>query len=113
MNDDPKFLAGIDLLKRTGMTGCRIAHSAEEEGDPVIWHVTGTWGKATHECCAAMHPVEALMRLCEQVIDGGICSHCTKQTIFVHDTFEVGYLQKVGCVYAFDPELRTFRRGCE
>ena len=109
----PKFIGGIEMLKRTGMTNFRIGYSHDDDGPPVIWHVTGTWRKAS-ECAAAGDPVEAVMRLCELVVDGGQCSHCTKPTILVHDSVDPGQmLESMGCVYAWDPELKTFRRGCE
>ena len=112
--NDPKFLQGIDLLRRTGMTSFRVGHTDEEEdAPPVIWHCTGTWRKAI-ECAAALDPTEALMRLCERVIDGGLCTHCKQLTIFIHDVVDPGEaLEMMGCVYAWDPELLTFRRGCE
>lgn len=109
--DDPRFHAGLDLLSRTGMSEFTIGHSDPEDHDPVAWYALGKWGDR-HEVAAGMHPFVALMRLCERVIDGGKCAHCGKPTIFVED-METGFLDRVGCVYAYDPELRTFRRGCE
>ncbi len=122
---DPRFLAGVKLLERTGARSFRIGHSDEDDGDPVIWHATATWGlnpttgrpmprggRISHEVAAALNPVDAVMRLCEQVIDGGECAHCHRPTAFTPDT-DTAVLDLIGCVYAWDPELATFRRDCE
>lgn len=123
---DPRFLAAVKLLERTGARNFRIAHSPEDDGDPTVWYATATWymrsgrpvadsrggAAVVHEAAAAINPVTAVLRLCEQVIDGGECAHCGLPTIFVEDT-DTGLLDRMGCVYAWDPELATFRRGCE
>jgi hypothetical protein len=118
MSDDPHMLdpmltGGIDLLRRTGLTALRISYSPDDDGPPVIWHATGTW-EAGSEAAAAMTPLVAVMRLCEQVIDGGHCEHCGRGTMFTHDTLDFGpLLPAVTCIWAWDPELKVFRRGCE
>lgn len=56
------------------------------------------------------------MRLCEQLIDGGTCAHCYQLTIFDENPSDGPFddlLSMMGCVYAWDPELSTFRRSCE
>jgi hypothetical protein len=121
----PKFKAGVEMIERTGAQSFRIGYSDEDEGEPVVWYATATWGldpsthrpmpaggRITHEAAAAIHPEEAVLRLCEQVIDGGECSHCHLPTIFVEDS-DTSLLDRIGCVYAWDPELETFRRNCE
>ena len=124
----PKFKAATDLLRRTGVSGLRFGYTdEEEEGLPVIWHATGTWGSAPyglnkvrtkgggvfHETAAGLDPETAILRLCEAVIDGGECKHCHKTTIFIEDSYTRFLDQMGGCIYAWDPELQVFRRGCE
>lgn len=111
---DPKFIAGVELLRRTGAMTFRCGYTDTSDGDPVIWHATCTW-ISQREADAALNPVEAVMRLCERVIDGGMCTHCKKSTIFIHDVIDPGPMLESlgGCIYAWDPELRVFRRGCE
>lgn len=122
---DPRLLAGVHMLERTGARGVRIGFTDEEaEGEPVVWHATATWhvnaqglpiargGRLQHEAAGALHPVTAVMRLCELVVDGRRCAHCTRPTIFTPDVVP-GILDEMGCVYSYDPELQTFRRGCE
>ena len=117
---DPKFIQGIEMLRRTGMSKFRIGYTDEkEDGPPVIWHATATYirnrKRPIHEVAAALDPVEATMRLCEMLIDGGVCTHCKQLTIFYYEgPVDPGVLlESMGCVYAWDPELKTFRRGCE
>lgn len=123
--DDPRFTAAVDLIGRTGATTFRIGYSDEDDGPPTVWYATAVWvsqaapgGPDTRaEAAAAMDPLSAVLRLCEQVIDGGTCTHCGQRTIFDPDppTDDVvsDILDKMGCRYAWDPELATFRRSCE
>ena len=121
---DPKALAGVDLLRRTGAKEFQIRYSDDEQ--PVVWlavagyrgerrnPITGKSTSAEHfEAAGAMDPTTAIMRLCEQLIDGGLCRHCHRRTIFNADAEPGELLDAVGCVYAWDPELKTFRRNCE
>jgi hypothetical protein len=53
------------------------------------------------------------MRLLDQTIDGGTCTHCGRPT-GVTDRWESSMpLADVVCWQVYDPELRVFRRGCE
>jgi len=84
---DPRFGAALKLLERTGMREFRIGWSDEEDGPPIVFYALGTWrlnpqgkpiargGRLSYEVGASIIPVEAVLRLCEQVIDGGECAH--------------------------------------
>lgn len=121
---DPRFLAGVKLIERTGATSFRIGYSDDDDGPPVVWYAVATWRSARRvagypvkgderaEAAAALDGTTAVLRLCEQVIDGGQCQHCGQMTSFVPDT-DTELLDLIGCVYAWDPELETYRRGCE
>jgi len=128
--DSPRLLAGVKLIERTGARNFRIGYSPEEDGEPVVWYATATWfmrsgrpvadarggAQVRYEAAAAMNGTTAVMRLCEQVIDGGLCTHCKQLTIFDENPGDSPFdtlLDAMGCVYAWDPELSTFRRGCE
>lgn len=123
--NDPRFLAAVKLLERTGAKTFRIGYSDEDDGPPTVWYACATWqhvtaGPTVHsggEAAAALDPVQAVLRLCEQVIDGGECTHCRRPTIFEADmpmgTAIDHVLDDMGCVYSWDPELATFRRSCE
>ncbi|RTK99938.1 MAG: hypothetical protein EKK65_08810 [Lysobacterales bacterium] len=55
--------------------------------------------------------------LLEQVLDGGMCVHCGRQTAVERrwdDAELLAELSAVGaCVYAYDPETKRYRRSCE
>jgi hypothetical protein len=113
---DPRIVAAVDLLGRTGVHEVTIRYCDEE--DPTVWMVLGTWkrGQRDHtDVCAGMTPWRAMLRLCEAVMDGGRCTHCGRPTMV--DEAPAGPLgvglDAVVCTYRYDPELRTFRRGCE
>jgi hypothetical protein len=109
---DPRFIAGVQLLERTGAQTFRIGWSDEGDGPPIVYYAVAQWVGNRAEAAGALHPVAAVLRLCEKVIDGGACTHCHRLTIFVEDT-DTELLDQMGCVYAWDPELETFRRSCE
>lgn len=112
----PKIVAGVELLRRCGMESFQLRYSDDER--PIVWiavailheRITGRTGVS--EAAAALHPETATMRLCAQLVDGGTCSHCGKPTGF-EVTPDAMPLQRTICWYQWDPELKTFRRGCE
>lgn len=111
---DPRFLAAVQMIERTGAQTVRIGYSDPDDGPPTVWYAVAQWVGNRAEAAASLDPLRAVLRLCEQVIDGGTCVHCRKQTIFAADLAETGpLLDAMGCVYAWDPELATFRRSCE
>ena len=77
---DDIFLAGVDLIGRTGATGFQIRYSDDEE--PTVWVAVANH-RGTHSVAAALHPGRAVMRLCEELIDGGECTHCHRVATFV------------------------------
>jgi hypothetical protein len=113
---DPRIVAAIDLLGRTGVEEVQVRYCEEEQ--PVVWMALGTWkrGKRTAtEVGAGLTPWRAMFRLCEAVMDGGTCTHCKRPTM-VDDQPAAGPLAGLAellCAYRYDPELRTFRRACE
>ena len=107
--EDPRFLPAVDMIGRTGAEQFQIRYCEEEE--PVIWMCSARWGERW-ETAAALNPIVALFRLCDQVVDGGICIHCNRPTGFIPD-FNPMPAENWLCFYKWDPELRTFRRSCE
>jgi hypothetical protein len=111
---DPRFIAAVDMIRRTGASEIQIRFQDDEE--PVVWFVVARYerdGEKRSEVDAAIeHPLPAILRLCERLIDGGKCVHCNRPTSF--DTnFGNSFLDDLMCWYSYDPELKTFRRGCE
>lgn len=108
--DDPKFTAALDLLHRTGIKTFQIRFSDDEK--PIVWMAIAEWNGEKYEAAASLHPTIAIFRLLAQVLDGGQCTHCKRPTGFSEDTDELPGGDFI-CWYQWDPELRTFRRGCE
>lgn len=122
---DPRFIAAVDLVRRTGALEFQIRYSDDEM--PVVWfacarHLKGPdgtpvaagtpGGEISWDAAAGMTPYRAVFRLCETLVDAGTCQHCSRPT-GVHDAPESMPMEDVFCWYAYDPELKTFRRGCE
>lgn len=107
---DPRFVAAIDLIHRTGSRGFQIRY--DDEQDPVVWVAVGKWGD-TYEAAGAMTPLKAVMRLLEAAMDGGTCAYCTKPTAVSDNWVSPTIADELICWWLFDPETQTFRRSCE
>lgn len=111
---DPVTLAGVDLVARTGAKTFALRWSDDEQ--PVVWMALAEFerdGRHWHEVAAGLTPRTAVYRLCEALMDGAQCTHCHRPT-GVADDFEGEMpVDSHICWYRYDPELRTFRRGCE
>ena len=122
---DPRFIAGVDMIRRTGALDFQIRY--DDDQDPVVWvavaqHVVGRDGRPTpkgtvgscpvYTVGAALNGVRAVMKLCEELIDGGQCAHCGKPAMF-DDGFDGTIFDEALCWTQWDPELATFRRSCE
>jgi hypothetical protein len=135
--EDPRLVAAVQLVERMGALEFQIRYDDNEGSGPVVWNalarfrvVTGRRGArllervpertdgafAVHEnhweVAAAMAPLGAVLRLADQLMDGGTCTHCGKPTGVTHDPDEMPLGDYV-CWYQFDPELAVYRRGCE
>lgn len=119
--DDPQLLALYDLLGRTGAREVQLRYSDDEQ--PVVWFAVATFRTPLierWETAAGHDPVQALQRLAAEIIDGAECAHCGRPTIFNEAVEPIlgnglagAVVDATTCVYGWDPELRTFRRGCE
>lgn len=106
---DDVLKAAVALLGRTGATDLTIGYSDEHE--PPVWFAVASFGDQ-HEASGAMSPVLAVLRLLELLVDGGTCAHCRRPTSVVVEQGTMPLSDTI-CWYQFDPELKTFRRGCE
>lgn len=120
--DDPRVTAMLDMLERTGIRKFQLRY--EDSDEPVVWmalalHLldgdgrpVAEGGRPSWRVAASLHPVGAVFELLEALIDGGTCRHCSRPTGITldHDGMP---LDALFCWYAYDPELSTFRRGCE
>lgn len=108
--EDPRFIPATEMIGRTGAKSFQIRYSDDEV--PVVWFAVAVYNETQFECAAAPDPIGAVLRLCDQIVDGGMCTHCQRPTGFIADLDPVP-LGEVVCWYQWDPELKTFRRGCE
>lgn len=111
--DDPRFIAAVRFLGTTGAQDFRFGYFDDEK--PTVWHATASWireGRRVYEAAGAMTPVDAVLRLCEQVTDGGRCTHCDRVTGFDAEQLDAPFSSLI-CWYQYDPELKVIRRGCE
>jgi hypothetical protein len=121
---DERMTEAIKLLQRVGARDFELRYSEPEaDGSPVVWiaivgmsvhggRPRGT-GKINHHATAsALTPESAVFGLCDDLIDGGQCTHCDRPTGF-SEGFKSMPLDAAICWYQWDPEMKTFRRGCE
>jgi hypothetical protein len=120
--DDPVFMAAVEMIGRTGADTFQIRYCEEEE--PTIWmavvghRITADGllvregGNERFDAAAGMTPRRAVLRLLDQLIDGGTCVECGRPTGVTEDFEGDMPLPDFVCWYRFDPELATFRRGC-
>lgn len=121
--DEARIRGVYDMLQRTGAASIVLRHVDDEVGedeDPgrVVWLAVGDWvadGERRWEAGTGHDPLQALTRLCTQVMDGGRCTHCDRPTMFLEDVDEgrATILERLICVTSWDPELSTYRRECE
>lgn len=121
----PQFLAALDMVRRTGALEVQIRWSDDEE--PTVWFVTARHnvgpdrhprppdepGVRSWSVGAALHPYAAAIKLLEELMDGGTCAHCNRPSGVTEDFAGGMPFDTAICWYRFDPELATFRRGCE
>lgn len=119
---DPRFTAAIDFLKRQGAREFQIRY--DEEQAPIVWvAVVGyAWrdgrprssGKINgYQTGAGLDPLSAIFDLLRSSLNfRGRCQHCERNTMF-DESFGEQPLDDVYCWYQWDPELQSYRRGCE
>lgn len=114
--DEPFFLACVDMIGRTGPKTLEFRWSPPEiENTPTVWiavagyEVREKWAFVS-ECAFAVET--ATFRLLERLVDGGQCQQCSKPTGVTREFHRMPIPEEI-CWYQFDPELKTFRRGCE
>lgn len=106
-----RLTAAFAMVQRTGATSAELRYQDDES--PTVWIGIASFPEDCHEVAAALDPLRAMLRLCERLIDGGICKHCSRPTGFEPDEISTMPLNQQVCWYQWDPEMKTFRRGCE
>jgi hypothetical protein len=108
---DPRFLAAVDLVDRTGADEFQIRFCDEEK--PVVWIAAARYPGAHRgwQAAGGMTPQRALFALLDSVVDGGQCKHCGRMTGFEASADHMP-LSAAICWYQYDPSTRKFARGC-
>jgi hypothetical protein len=118
---DPRYVGAIDLVRRNGAREIQLRYDDEQK--PIVWIAVAGFsiikGKPSgrgkinaHQVGGGFDPLTAIFALCHACLDRhGFCMHCGQATMF-DETFEVQPIDFY-CWYQWDPELQTFRRGCE
>lgn len=112
---DPRFLACIDLIGRTGAKQVQIRYHDDEQ--PILWLVAAEFPTIdgwAFEAAGALDPLRAALRLLETVLDGvGTCAHCERPSGVWEAWEQRPPFDAAVCWYVFDPETEKFRRSCE
>lgn len=117
--DRAKFAAMSALIGRTGATELQVRYSdadADQAPTPTVWLAVAVYPDGRFDAAAGTDALIALRRLCTQIIDGAECAHCHRPAGFdddYDDTVNVAITGDTVCWYMWDPELGTYRRGCE
>lgn len=109
-------LAAVDLLRRNGLTKFELRFSeSEEENGPLVWMAIATYTDRW-EVAAARKPTKAVLRLAAEIVDGAVCTHCSKICGLDEDNMypEINRATaSVVCWFLYDEKAKAFRRGCE
>jgi hypothetical protein len=108
---DPRYMAAVDLIGRTGASQFKIGYT-DDDAPPVVWYVCALFGEHW-EVTGAQGPLLALFRMLEALIDGGECQHCHRPTGFEQSTdTDPMPLNELVCWYQWDPSTKKYARGC-
>ena len=105
------YEAAVEMINRTGYATEYRFDSLIFDGY-TVWISTARYPSGSWDSAAAPAPYRAAIRLAEQLIDGGTCTHCGRPT-GLDERFDEALLADVVCWWQYDPELKKFRRGCE
>jgi hypothetical protein len=109
-DDEARFVAGVDLVSRTGASAVSVRYSDEDK--PIVFVCVATYPDGTWEVGAGGTPGIALVRLLEQLVNGGLCTHCGRPSGFEPESLDAMPLNTQVCWTQWDPELATYRRAC-
>lgn len=112
---DPRLIAAMGVIGRTGATDIDIRYSDDTE--PVVWLVVAHYegdGRKAYQTAAALDPLTAILELCENLIDGGYCVDCNRPTAFDPSLDNTGVfdIDKL-CWITWRYNDADFKRACE
>lgn len=110
--EDPRITALFDMIGRTGANFFQLRWHDDQE--PVVWLALAGFkrdGRVVFDVGAGMAPLQAVYRLSESLIDGGLCTHCGRPSGVSLDPAEV-ILDEVICWYRYSDASHEFVRDC-
>jgi hypothetical protein len=110
---DPRIVAAFDLLGRTGAHSTQLRYSDDET--PTVWMAVAEYKRRTgsvYEAASSVDAVQAVLRLCAQLLNGGQCVHCKRTTVFERSSGVIGNPSGV-CWYRWHEATQRYRRSCE
>jgi len=114
--DDPKLIAGVEMIGRTGSVSFHISYDDRDEHVPTFWVAIAEHGTSKgphHTLGAGFDPLSAVMKLCSALVDGGRCRYCHKPTAFDEDFTGPDFGEQLLCWYKYDETKKSFVRSCE
>lgn len=115
---DPRFVAALKQLERTGMDEFNMGFTDNEQKGPLVWWTQAVYSKNRtphaegHESAAGTTPLIAVIRLLEYVVDGSMCKHCERPAGIETEWRVTLPFGKDICWYQYDPSTQEFIRGC-
>jgi hypothetical protein len=109
-DEQARFVAGVDLVGRTGASDFSVRCSDDVE--PSVILCVATYPDGAWEVGAGGTPGIALVGLLERLLDGGRCTHCGRPSGFEPESLDAMPMNTQVCWTQWDPELATYRRAC-
>lgn len=107
--DNDRFNAVVEMVGRTGASSFQIRFQDDEQ--PCVWMAVAIYDDDRFDVGAGIDPYHAVCRLLDQLVDGGVCTHCQRPTGFSPDPDHLPMGDYV-CWYQYDPSTKKIVRGC-
>jgi hypothetical protein len=118
-----RVVAATEVVARTGASSVTLRFSdpdEDEDGGPTVWIAISTHRQGEREVCsvaAGLNPLAALYRLCDELVDGGMCAKCGRPTAFIQDESGGPMPRKIEgrevCWTSWDAPSEKFMRDCD
>lgn len=123
--EDPRFVAVLKVMERTGLSSFELRYSDPEEEDEVdkkgavIWMAIAYY-EIEHEgqrmratkVGAHVDPVAAMFKLADEVFDGAMCIKCQRPMGFLNDDHDPPDIMPV-CWLRWDEAGLEYIRDCD
>ena len=109
-----RMLAGMDVLKYSGVNSLEIAYDDDRSDDqvPVVWWAEGNWGGQRVFSQMFPYPAHAVEDLLSRVLNGGRCRRCGQTTVVGVDA-DGFCCFRLACTDLDEPSTWRYVRSCE